>query len=47
MEASTSAICKYCKKPGHWVKDCMKLKAKKAAENASSDPKGKKPVEKN
>ena len=47
MEASTSAICKYCKKPGHWVKDCMKLKAKKAAENAITDPKGKQPVVKN
>lgn len=25
--------CNYCKKSGHWVKDCMKLKRKKEAES--------------
>lgn len=38
---STSSVrnndtCNYCKKPGHWIKDCLKLKNKKRyAENQS------------
>ena len=48
MEASTSgqSVCNYCKKPGHWIADCRKRKAKNEREaKLAATGKGKTKVE--
>lgn len=40
LVASAKSTCNYCKKPGHWVRDCLKLKNKKKNEVSQSEQSG-------